>query len=162
MYNDALKLAGAFLVEVLQRELLNQGHKATGDLINSINYKIEGMDLIIQTPKEYVSAMENGLPKGHKVPISALIRWIEIKGIATGEKEIISAAWAIRAAIIREGSPTRGAFKFSKNGRRTGFAAVVIDQYTKQMLEIVQNEVTKDVKAVIFNAVKKINNGNNN
>ena len=165
--NNGLKLAGQFLVEKLQEELREQGHHATGELINSINYRIEGDVLIIQTPKAYASAMENGLPKGHAVPIGALIRWIEVKGIATGDKEIRSAAWAIRAAIIREGSPTTGeygapsAFAYTKNGRRTGFVEVVINEHAKKALILIEKELGKEIQAIISNEVKKINNGDN-
>lgn len=156
--SKGLEIAGKFLVEQLQNELRAQGHEATGELINSINYKIDGSILIIQAPQDYVSAMENGLPKGHYVPISALIRWIEIKGIATGDKEIKNAAFAIRNAIVREGSPTKGAFNFTKNGRRTGFAQVVINEHAKKVLAIIEREMGNDVKRVITNSVKRINN----
>ena len=159
--NNGLKLAGQFLVEKLQEELREQGHHATGELINSINYRIEGDVLIIQTPKAYASAMENGLPKGHAVPIGALIRWIEVKGIATGDKEIRSAAWAIRTAIMREGSPTQGAFKYTNNGRRTGFVEVVINEHAKKALILIEKELGKEIQAIISNEVKKINNGDN-
>lgn len=159
--NNGLKLAGQFLVEKLQEELREQGHHATGELINSINYRIEGDVLIIQTPKAYASAMENGLPKGHAVPIGALIRWIEVKGIATGDKEVKAAAWAIRAAIMREGSPTQGAFKYTNNGRRTGFVDVVINEHAKKALILIEKELGKEIQAIISNEVKKINNGDN-
>lgn len=161
--SKGLEIAGQFLVEQLQKELREQGHEATGNLINSINYKIDGSTLIIQTPHDYVAAMENGLPKGHYVPISALIRWIEIKGIATGDKEVKNAAFAIRNAIVRDGSPTKatptskGAFHFSKNGRRTGFAQVVIDEHTKKVLGIIEREMGDEVKRVITNSIKRIN-----
>jgi len=160
MLSEGLELAGAFLVDKLKEELTQQGHRATGELIDSINYKVDGGVLYVQTPKDYVKAMENGLPKGHKVPISALIRWIEVKGIASGDVEVKQAAWAIRAAIIREGSPTKGAFKYTSNSRRTGFAEVVIDQYTKKVLLIIQQQIGKSIRNIISNEVKYINSIN--
>ena len=152
-----LNLIGEFLVEKLQNELREQGHEATGTLINSITYKVVSDTKIeISTPHEYVNSMENGLPQGTSVPISALIRWIEVKGIVTGDKEIKSLAWAIRTSIYQQGSPTKGSFKFSSNGRRLGFTEYVIDTYTKTIVQMAGKELLKETSQPIFNAVKKI------
>lgn len=159
--NKALELIGEFLVEKLQEELREQGHEATGDLINSINYKVVGENkVIISTPHDYVKAIENGLPEGTSVPIDALIRWIEVKGIVTGDKEIRQVAWAIRTAIYQQGTPTRGAFnsKFTKNGRRVGFAEYVMDEYTKTIIQMAGKEIVRENTRPIFDAVREIGN----
>lgn len=157
--NKVLDLIGEFLVEKLQEELREQGHEATGELINSINYKVSGdSKVIISTPKDYVKAMENGLPSGTSVPIDALIRWIEVKGIVSGEKEIRQVAWAIRTAIYQQGTPTRGAMRFTNNGRRVGFAEYVMDQHTKTIIQMAGKEIVRENTRPIFDAVREIGN----
>lgn len=152
-----LNLIGEFLVEKLQNELREQGHEATGTLINSITYKVVSDTKIeVSTPHEYVNAMENGLPKGTSVPVSALIRWIEVKGIVTGDKEIRNVAWAIRTAIYQQGSPTKGAFRYTSNGRRKGFAEYVINNYTKTIVQMAGKDLLKETSQPIFNSVRKI------
>ena len=160
-----LNLIGEFLVEKLQNELREQGHEATGTLINSITYKVVSDTKIeISTPHEYVNSMENGLPQGTSVPISALIRWIEVKGIVTGDKEVRQVAWAIRTAIYQQGSPTvignkfnsQASYSHTKNGRRMLFTEYVIDTYTKTIVQMAGKELLKETSQPIFNAVKKI------
>tara|TARA_R110000803_G_scaffold145979_2_gene211832 strand:+ start:4288 stop:4770 length:483 start_codon:yes stop_codon:yes gene_type:complete len=153
-----LELIGEFLVEKLQSELRDQGHVATGNLINSIKYKVTGdFSVEITTNKDYVTAMENGLPSGHYVPIDALIRWVEVKGIATGSKEVRDVAYAIRQTIFKEGSPTKGAFRFTSNGRRVGFAQYVLDQYTKKIVTMASAGLVQEFTQPIRNAVKYTN-----
>lgn len=160
-----LDLIGEFLTEKLQNELREQGHEATGSLINSIKHVKVGTSRVdIVTDKDYVSAMENGLPKGTSVPVDALIRWIEVKGIVQGDKEIRQVAWAIRTAIFKQGSPTskpnkfnsKGAFSFTKNGRRIGFAEYVIDNYSKKIVEMAGTLMFQDIKNNLKQSVNEI------
>jgi len=153
-----LELIGEFLVEKLQSELRDQGHEATGNLINSIKYKVTGdFSVEITTDKDYVKAMENGLPPGHWVDIDDLISWVEVKGIATGSDEIRNVAYAIRQAIFKQGSPTKGAFKFTSNGRRVGFAQYVMDQYTKTIVRMASTGIVQEFTQPIRNAVRETN-----
>jgi len=109
-----------------------QGHKATGNLINSLDSVIsqtETTTTVAIEGNDYGIVLDTGRRKGAKQPpIEDLIKWVMQKGIASTSKMARSVAWAIAKAIVREGSPTKGAFKFSRNGKRTGW----IDDAIKQ------------------------------
>lgn len=153
MLNE-LKLIAEFLVDKLRAELIAQGHNLTGNLINSIRHETTSEYIRIYGV-DYSAAMENGVPQGTYVPVGALIRWVELRGIASGSNEIKSVAFAIRQKIYQEGSPTKGAFRFSSNGRRKGFTEFVVNEYSKEVLQMFTLALRGQAETIITNAVKK-------
>ena len=107
----AIKLAPlcAYLEGALKDELTKQGHVATGKLLESIKVAVLHTaigDTIEGRGATYSKYVDWGRkPGGYRVPIDALIAWIEVKGMATGEKAI-SLAWAIQYSIWKNGVPT--------------------------------------------------------
>lgn len=127
--NDAL----VFVVGKLKEELKAQGHVLTGNLLNSIQISfIETGDEIIGgiISEEYGLALDKGV-RAKRIPykrgsgaksskyIAALIRFFELRGL--GPKNARSAAFATANVHKREGMPTQNSFKYSSNGRRTGW-----------------------------------------
>jgi hypothetical protein len=106
---------------------------------------------------DYAKYVDQGQPRGTWVSLEALAKWVEIKGIASGEKEIKSAAFAIRNAIYREGTPTRGSYQFSKNGRRKDFIQVVLDENLQAITEKLTEIFSKEFELAIFKHAKKVN-----
>ena len=139
------KKVGKLIIASLQKELLGQGHKATGNLINSFEQRVIELpnSIVIEIlMDEYgIYVNEGRKTGGKKVPISVLVEWIERKAIASGDKDVKSLAFAIQNTIHKEGIPTKGSFKFSNNGRRKGFIDFVIDNE----LDDVYNELEKEV-----------------
>ena len=144
-----LHILGAYLVDQLRSELEAQGHNNTGELAASIRYKIEstsdGYELIF-TAKDYAKFVNNGIRPGKWVNVMALAKWVEQRGIASGDKEVKSAAWAIARKIFQEGSPTKNAYSFSSNGRRKEFIELVFAENEKfilsELLSIFSDEIT--------------------
>lgn len=151
---DEYKLIAEFLIDKFKKELIAQGHNNTGKLLNSFRYEVT-KDSIKIYAAHYSEAMENGIPQGTWVPVGALMKWIQQRGIATGNKEIKAAAFAIRHSIYKQGSPTAGAFKFTSNGRRTGFAEVVVNEYSKLVFDMILKALKGQVFAVLSNQLKK-------
>jgi hypothetical protein len=119
-----------FIVSQLREELIQQGHKNKGELAASLSYTIKatGEGYIIDFyGKDYAKYVNFGIRQGKWVSVYALAKWVEEKGIASGEKEIKNAAFAIRNAIHREGSPTDKAKEHSKNGERLNFVGITFD-----------------------------------
>jgi hypothetical protein len=120
LIEKGLEVIGAFLKEAFIEELLSQNHIATGEHIKSIKFQISqgssGFELAFSSNNIIVDkALNNGTKAGRYVPISALMEWIEAKGIATGDKEVKSIAFAIRQKIFKEGTPTKNSqSKFNK------------------------------------------------
>jgi hypothetical protein len=147
MYETRLNILGAFLVDKFRNELEAQGHVAKGELINSLRYEVKntgaGYEINIYG-LDYAKYVEMGFGAGHWVNPYALAEWVETKGIASGEREIKNAAFAIRNKIFKEGMPTRGSYQFSKNGRRKEFIQAVIkaesDYIAKEILGIFKEE----------------------
>lgn len=152
--NDLLDLLGEFFVEKFREELLAQGHDNTGRLFETMRYETNGVDTVDVYMQDYAKFVDSGIRPGKLVSVFALIEWVEQKGIATGEKEIKNAAFAIRRKIMMEGSPTSNAFKFSENGRRTGFIQIVISEQTKFVLSLIREELGKFNSTFFDNVIR--------
>lgn len=151
---------GDFLVAELARELIEQGHKATGRLAASIEQQVvayaNGIALEIKY-LEYGRYVETGvsadrIPYGKKTGaktskyIQALIEWIKIKGIASG-LQAKGLAFGIARKHAQEGMPTRGSYNFSNNGRRKGFQSYVVQQNAAKIDELLQDGLAQTVSA---------------
>jgi hypothetical protein len=137
MESKALHILGGFLVDELRKELAEQGHNTSKmTLSDSIRYEIVGNDLFFYA-RDYAKYVDSGRAKEVKrIPIDALAQWVELRGIATGESEIKSMAYAIQTKIYQEGSPTLGSFAFSDNGRRTDFVKFTFEENAKVITEL--------------------------
>jgi len=155
------KKVGKLIIASLQKELLGQGHKATGDLINSFEQRVIELpnSIVIEIlMNEYgIYVNEGRKTGGKKVPISVLVEWIERKAIASGDKDVKSMAFAIQNTIHKEGIPTKGSFKFSNNGRRKGFIDFVIDNELDDVYNELEQQVFKGYDDAIATIVKDFN-----
>jgi len=158
------KKVGKLIIASLQKELLGQGHKATGDLINSFEQRVIELpnSIVIEIlMDEYGIYVNDGRKTGgKKVPINVLVEWIERKAIASGDKEVKSMAFAIQNTIHKEGIPTKGSFKFSNNGRRKGFIDFVIDNELDGVYNELEQQVFKGYDDAIATIVKDFNKKN--
>ncbi len=114
-YSNILKL----IISELQAELIGQGHKATGSLVNSFEGSVLTLpkSIVIQIlMNDYGIYVNEGRIAGAKrVPLQVLMNWVEQRAIASGNKEVKNVAFAIQEKIFQEGSPTKGSFKFAPN-----------------------------------------------
>lgn len=112
---------GRFIEARLMRELLSQGHKATGALVSSIQLKVlVRLDEIIleESHLSYGRFVETGRkPGGKKVPIAALEQWIKNKQFNIAADRVKGVAFAIQTNIFKFGIPT------DKDPRKKGFLA---------------------------------------
>ena len=152
---------GNFIIKALQVELIEQGHKATGNLVNSFEQRFLELpnSLVLEIlMDDYGKYVDSGRRKGaKKVPLDVLIAWIERKAIVNGDKEIKSLAFAIQQTIFKEGSPTKGSFKFSNNGRRKGFIDFVIENKLDFVYTELEKQVFEDYDASVATIVKDFN-----
>lgn len=93
-YNKINKL----IIKELQKELIGQGHEASGNLVNSFEQRVIStpnsvvLDILMDDYGTYVnSGRKSG---GKKVPISVLVEWIERKAIVMVIKKL--KAWLLR------------------------------------------------------------------
>jgi hypothetical protein len=153
MENKALHILGEFIVEKLRIELEMQGHNNTGKLSDSITYRIVNNNLEIRA-LDYAKDVNFGRDKGMKpINIGALAEWVQQRGIAVGDLDIINVAYAIQAKIYQEGSPTKKAMEFSKNGRRTGFIDVTIEENMQEILNLISKAFKDDYDVKFRNIV---------
>lgn len=151
---------GDFLTNALSKELVAQGHRATGRLAKSIEYEITSFRNTIALEisyLEYGRFVETGvskerIPYGKKTGaktskyIQALIEWVKIKKLATG-LEAVGLAFGIARKHKQEGMPTRGSYRFSSNGRRTGFQSHTISANEDEINDILQDGLQAAVSA---------------
>ena len=96
-----------FLKEDIKQQLLDDGHRATGELIESINTVVsKGSDMFViegmmgKTGLFIITGRQAGA-KG--VPIDALVKWIENKGFSDGIRSTRGIAFAIQKSIKEKG-----------------------------------------------------------
>lgn len=132
----------------VKSELRDQGHRLTGGLIegievvvsedgNSATGKLVGPDYAV-----YVDA---GVAPGRvRYPVRIMIEYFRKRGLPV--KEATRAAWATRAIHKREGIPTKASFRFSKNGRRTGFVKAGVEAKLPEMQRIFAEEMGESIE----------------
>ena len=101
------------IIKSFTDELDLQKHRATGKLIESLEIKTilnKAFGYRIQLHGEaYGEYVDRGRKAGGKrVPIKALMDWIKVKGMASGDKAVKSLAFAIQQKIFKQGIPTFG------------------------------------------------------
>ena len=161
MIKQKLEILGSFIVDKLRKELLEQGHRSTGKLIDTMRYEInkKGSDYeIIIYAKDYAKIVDQGFGPGKFVNVFALAEWVEQKGIASGEKDIKSAAFAIRQNIFKQGMPTNNSINFSNNGRRTDFIGAVMEANQKAIVNDLFKIFSESAIFTLSNAIKKNKN----
>jgi hypothetical protein len=155
---------GKLIIASLQKELIGQGHQATGNLVNSFEQRVVkipnsvALEILMDDYGTYVN--DGRKAGGKKVPISVLIEWIERKAIVNGNKEVKSLAFAIQQTIHKEGTPTSGSFKFSFNGRRDGFIDFVIENELDGALAELEKEVFENADETVAEIVRDFNKRN--
>jgi len=155
MLRRGLELIGRLLSEKLKAELLAQGHRASGKLIDSIKADIvvSGNEAVISISYEdYGKFLNNGRRAGAKrVPIDAILRWLAVRNIGAAiERKRI--AFAIQRKIFEQGSPTRNSFAFSQNGRRKLFNEQVVADNFNTINEILERLLIEEFE-IQFKAI---------
>lgn len=166
-----LVLLGEELRKELIKELLAQGHKATGDLIESVEnkvaIKIKEIELSISYFK-YGIYLERGIKpseyrtsKPGRAEIKALLDWLLRKRIvAKLDAKARGFAFAIGYAHRKAGFPTRNARKFSPTGRVLAFQSLVLRRKRKDIETRLETEIEKTVTVtlddIVYNITRKV------
>lgn len=110
---EALLRVGEELKQAMTDELKSNGSYNTGNLSNSISYKVEQRDYeynLIRTMLAYGNAVDQGIGRGpgKQPPVKEIIEWIQFKKIPVPTNLTIdSFAFAIARKIGREGTNPR-------------------------------------------------------
>lgn len=151
------KKAVEILVDKAKMEILKQGHRASGKLINSIDFEIDAsrIDRLIAYiySEDYGLIVDEGV-RAARVPygggrggtsayIEGLLDWVDYVKPGLGQKEKFSFVFAVANTHKKEGIPSRGSYRFAQNGRRKS--------WIKYGLEDNVGELEKDLK--LFNAI---------
>jgi hypothetical protein len=140
-----------YLETEIKGELERQGHIATGKLRDQIKVYLTG-NTIVGTAGEafYAKYVDWGRrPGGKRVPIQALINWIEIKGLAHGNKAI-QMAWAVQYAIWKNGVPT------DKNEGKKMFVTNVLERSREKIFNDIKNAIGFYFNAEIENIIRQV------
>lgn len=154
---ESIETISKKVVEMLRDEATQQGHKDTGTFDKSIGYKIDASTFTSVFYYAFYGEFLNNGVKKEKVnySISVLIPWALRKGIIKSKsKKDLSPLYAIRKTHEKEGIPSKGSFKFSKNGRRIGFQDHVIKEIPKIVQPLIQNELIEPLKLIFFDILK--------
>ena len=145
-----------YLAGQIGLELVAQGHNNTGTLIESVRVDlVETLTgvVLIASNLDYGQYINDGRKPGTMPPVSALAKWVMQRGIASEQREVNSIAWAIAIAIKKQGSPTRGAFKYSKNGKRTDWIGQVLEANERIIVEHIEQASIVEVEVKFNNVI---------
>jgi hypothetical protein len=144
-----------YLEQELTKELISQGHVATGALRDSIKVAVKktAYGAVIEGSSAfYARYVDWGRRQMvRRVPIDALLSWIRVKNIPLNGKKETSIAFAIQAAIYKRGIPT------DRNVNKTAFVTKTLtgaqgrikDDVSKaigEFLAIDLNNIIRDAK----------------
>jgi|13_taG_2_1085334.scaffolds.fasta_scaffold00359_13 hypothetical protein len=150
---------GRTLVKRFRKELVNQGHIATGKLHDTTKHKVVfkgGEASISITSKTNYSKAVNDGTKPHTPNLDAILDWIDDKKISySNENEKHQIAAAIIARIEIEGTPTKGSNQYSNNGYRKGYINRVVGFSKKGIKNQLQKKFGDIIKTEFRKATKK-------
>lgn len=110
--------------------------KATGNLIESIDYDIDVNGTLVQLKiqaADYWKYVDKGRKPGKFVPVSALKAWARVKGIPE------SAVYPINLKIYKKGIPSTNFATTTLTRRKSKFEEMVAKAYKEDMIEYLTN-----------------------
>lgn len=177
IFLDHIDLIGIELVNTLVKELEDQGHRASGSLINSVVHEVANKmneAVIYIRHLRYGKYVNDPLPAS-KVPysrgsgaktskfIQEIAAWVKRKKITSGlDKDIMDTTFAIVNKMKKEGRPTIGSYKFSKNGRRTGWIDYVVKKFKVKLEPRVQLAYSELVSNSFIAVIERISEKSSN
>lgn len=139
---ENLDLFGREYAKMLTIFLKQSGKKATGALINSIDYRLkedaEGIQLLIEA-NDYLEYVDKGRKPGSYPPISEISKWASIKGIPQ------EAVWPIAHKIFKFGIEPTNVIDKTVN-------SIMTNSRLNQKME---DELVKNVEQIIFDKLKQ-------
>ena len=152
------------------KEITKQGHRATGSLIESLEFDvkdiIDGVQLNMYAHK-YGIYVDKGV-KASRIRhpfapprIKALMRWVKTKGLASSRKQVRSIAYAIawtHKNVVWShgfGMPTRRAMTFSSTGKRTDWINQTINKEKARIMEKLKGDYTRELTVEFDNIIRK-------
>lgn len=141
------------ITQLIIKEWEAQGHNLTGEFIRQIDYDIkqdgDSVRLLIydNTERGYGKILDDGVQADRiKYPyararIEGLTNYGKLR-LGLQDKQARSFAFAVATKHAREGMPLPSSSRFSRTGKRTKF----VEDATKEITKIVQEEVNKTVR----------------
>jgi hypothetical protein len=140
-FSKQLDQFGREYIKTLEDFLLREGKKASGNLINSLDYRIvqngdNAIRVVIQS-NDYLEWVDKGRRPGSYPPISAISKWATIKGIPQ------SAVFPIAHKIYKFGiKPTNVIAKTNNK---------ILDNATRKLERVIANSIETYVVNELFN-----------
>lgn len=142
------------IISALVEEIKLQGHNDTGKLINSFEStetetgKKTTIEILFFN---YGMFLNYGRKPGSYVPFAVLFDWVKRRLNLSG-LQARSATFAINQKIFKEGSPTKGAPKYSSTGKRTQFIDDALKRKDKEITEAISeyfaNVISKKIEVI--------------
>lgn len=153
-----LKKIGTFLVTELTTELVKKKKKASGGLVRSFESKVnttgDGFEIAVWAASyfKFVDSGVNGKNrnrgsqysyKSKRPPLQAILDWVKVRSIATGDKAVRSAAFAIQNHIYKNGvegiNIVEGILKKTSEQYLDGVADAMITKMSVKLDTIIKN-----------------------
>lgn len=133
--------------ERLRQELIDQGHVAFGNLLNSVSGSVTREPQYIDISfyaLDYAFAVNDALPasKVKYIPLDGDFReWIQLRFNTTDDREVKGIYFAIHNKWFKEGRPTQDSYRFSNNGKRTDWITDVFNAVVEDVANAAQQEI---------------------
>lgn len=143
---ESIEEIGQLYVSELTNRLLSLDKVATGDLINSLDYKvvntINGIYLEI-IAKNYLINVDQGRKPGSFVPIQPILRWINNKGIRFNNKTSLQSAYAISNSIKKNGIKATNVLKLTQDSLYSNIETILSSALILDIDDFINNIVTE-------------------
>ena len=150
--SNKLQFIADYLQDEMIRQLLEQGHSATGKLVQSVKNQVRETTKgwqIIGRSLFYGVYVDRGRPAGiKKVPISALINWIVAKRFESDKKKIRSMAFAVQYNIWKNGI---------KDPKKLGWITNTLKENEGRIKQDIETIFSQVIKLGIANMVRMTN-----
>lgn len=138
---EMMQQFGDDYVAELTKSLLSLGKSASGKLIQSLDARVQetaGVIQIMIESEDYLQYVDEGRNKGSYPPISAISKWVRIKGIKQ------EAVFPIARSIYKFGiKPTNVLDKASRNF------------YNSNAFNKLENSMANELEVEIVNSIEK-------
>lgn len=155
---SVLRYVFSYLKEQMIAELIQQGHKVSGQLIESIDSEITSSVEVVKLDGTFIyygRFVDTGRRAGgRKVPIDALMEWIKQKQFETDIKKIKGMAFAIQQTIFKHGISQSSSWKGTTTGQ---FMTKTLDKNAQRISDDVKKAVQNSLESAIFSIINEIN-----